>query len=710
MPGQPQPQQPAPDAPRVVTDQDKALASDWLKRINAALTRSDTIKAHKAFDRNRKLLRGIDGEHRLRVNLFYSELAAMRPALYAKDPEYAAKPTAGVSKSQLEATRKFGETVEILLARVLVKDGKLKKRAKRLVTSAYGTSVGWWKLAWQDGVKASDPLIQNRINDTQDNLQRLQTLRAQLDDPTTGTNEDLQIAQLQQTLEGLMAQVEVVTARGLTLDHVMPEDMIILDPSVREITDYERAGAIAQRVWMTRSRYRQIFGYECTKGKSYAEKGTGSPQATGGGGTSAADKRDDLLAVWEIWDHDSNRLLHVCEGEEGFCDPPTTPEWPGERWYPYFLLAFNEAEGDFFPISDVELIEQSVKDFNKCETDFAEDREDARPFTVVRKGGSLTDADVTNIRNRKGNDIVMVEGVGGQPIAHDIQTVNMGQMTPEVYDTQRARANIEMLLGGGDNIRGSVMEAKTATEAKIVAQGMQGRSGERRDVLEELLTEVGIYSLQVLLKKLTKDEVIRIAGEDAVWPEVTSPEDVFEKINLEVRGGSTGKPDQAVEQEQWTKLLPVIKDAAMQVAELREKGQNPLAEALVQLLRETLRRFDERLDLDQFLPAAPKDGQPDPQKLQQENNLMKQKGQELLDELKDLKEKEEKAYIAAAAQIATSANPLMAAQAFIQALQALQQIENGEETQGQEPDDAGMPPQAPPQGAMPQPNQPPPQP
>ena len=37
------------------------------------------------------------------------------------------------------------------------------------------TSIGWTKLSWQKDVR-TDPIIENRIGDTQDNLQRIKFL------------------------------------------------------------------------------------------------------------------------------------------------------------------------------------------------------------------------------------------------------------------------------------------------------------------------------------------------------------------------------------------------------------------------------------------------------------------------------------------------------------------------------------------------------
>ena len=684
------------DAPqsREVSSPDEKLAADWLKKIEAAKARPGIKDAHARFEANRKLLRGIDpkgdGKKRMRSNLYFANLAAIKPQVYAKDPEFTVAPTKAVPETQLEAAKRFASTAECVLSEVLVKGARLKKRAKRLLSGTYTTGVGWLKLCWQED-KRADPLIQNQIKDTQDNLQRLQALRQELTDPQAGSDTDLKIAEVQQMLAGLQSQAETSVARGLALDFVLSEDLLILDESIREMGDYERAGALAHRVWMSRAKYRAQFGHDCEKGKGYTEAAGGAMQAQAQG--SAGDKDAELLCVWEIWDQDSSRVFHVCDGEKGFCRPPFTPDWTGERWYPFFGLAFNEADGCFYPLSDIELIEPLVTEYNETRDDFVEDRRDARPFVVGRRGGSLTEKDLKNIKDRKGGDIVMVEGVGNNPLSNDLQAVNLGRIDPALYNTQPPRSDIEMLVGGGDAARGSVLEAKTATEAEILSQGLRGRSSERQDTMEDMLTEMGTFALQVCLLKLTTEEVQRIAGPDAVWPEL-SPQDVFEQVTLNVRGGSTGKPDRLQEQDRWTKLLPVIEGTIQKVSELRAQGQNELAGALVALTRETLRSFDERIDIEQFLPAPKADGQPDPQALAQQVEQLKALIKQLTEEKDKLEDQAEKGMVQAAAQIATSAQPLAAMQAFQMILAG---VEAGEDqNEGQTPglqaeDDAQAP-------------------
>jgi hypothetical protein len=355
-----------------------------------------------------------------------------------------------------------------------------------------------------------------------------------------------------------------------------------------------------------------------------------------------------------------------------------------------------------FPLSDIELTEPLVREYNEARDDLVRDRKDALPFTVIRKGGSLTEKDAENIRNRQGNDVFLIEGVGQQPIGNDIQSVTLGKIDPQNYNTQPARADIEQIIGGGDAARGSVLEAKTATEAEILSQGLRGRSAERQDIMEDLLTEVGIYALQVCLRKLSKAEVQAIVGASAEWPEVTSIDQIFSQITLDVRGGSTGKPDRLQDQDRWTKLLPVIEKTIEQVSELREKGQPQLAQALIELTRETLRRFDERLDIETFLPPAKEDSAPDPASMAQQLQQMKQKLEEQQQALDEAQDKQQQMVFTAATAIATSANPPLAVQAFQQALQVIQQdatmadqIQDGGAGQAQPGMPPGMPPGAP---------------
>ncbi|MCM2356285.1 MAG: hypothetical protein NDI68_06300 [Arenimonas sp.] len=632
----------------------KALVRQWHKRIEAALKR---VPAEK-FKKHRTLLAGKspDGTETVRANLHFANLAAMLPQIYAKDPEFAAQPTRAVDPEQIEAAKKFASTVEFMLHKVVVKDAGLKKQIKRQVRSTFPTSVGWIKASYQED-RRKDPLIVNRLKDTQDNIANIERLLAECEDEQVGRDHEQKLAELRQAMAGLEVQQEIVVAKGIAVDFVMAEDVVVLDASVLAVTDYQRADALALRVWMTEEKYRTTFGYKPS------QKATRYGQQQGTGAMQQNAENACLVCVWEIWDQQANRVHYVCDGEEDFCKESSSPDWCGERWYPFFLIAFNEIDGSFYPLSDIELTEKLVKEYNEAREDFARDRRECLPLTVARKGGSLTDDDLQRIKNRKGSDIILVEGNGGSnPLSNDLFSGQLGQIRQENYDTTQSRYDIERILGGSDATTGSLTKASTATEAEILSQGLRSRTAERQDILEDMLNELGKFCLEILLRKFGEAEVKRMAGPEAVWPRL-SMDQVFDLVNVEVRSGSTGKPDRLQEQDRWSKLLPIINEAVAKVAELRAQGQEALAQAVIEITRETLRRFDERIDIEQFLPKKP-EGEDDPALLKQQLVSAQGQMQTLMEQLAQLQDKVEKGYVAAAAAIATSANPALGAMAF----------------------------------------------
>lgn len=643
---------------RVVSDQDKKLAGNWRTKIEGALKRVD--KEFKRFEKNRRLLAGKVGGDQLtvemvRANLHFANMATMLPQVYAKDPEYSVKPTQAVPPEQLEATKKFAKTAEFMLTKVLVKDGMLKKQAKKLIRSNYTTSVGWLKCSFQEKPN-KDPLIANRIKDTQDNISRIEGLLKCLEDGGAGSQRDLLTAELNQAVAGLEIQQEVKVAKGIPLDFVLSEDIVVIDSTVRSITDYQRSSAMAHRVWMTPEQYQTRFKYTPKKAKSYSEQG--GQMAAG----DAADKNANLLCVWEIWSQDDNRIFYICDGEEGFCEEPSSPDWTGQRWYPFFLCAFNEIDGKFYPLSDVELTEKLVNEYNQNREDAVRDRQACLPVNVIRKGGALTDEDAKRIANRKGSDVITVEGVGGQPLTNDMFIGQLGKMDAAAYDTTATRYDIERLMGGSDSSTGSITKAKTLGEAEIMTAALRGRTDERRDTIEDMLNELGPYAIEIMLRKYSQTEVMAIAGPEATWPQM-SVDEIFNLVTIEVRGGSTGKPNQAQEQERWTKLLPIINEAVGKISDLRAAGQDALAEAVIELTRETLHRFDERIDIEQFLPKKA-EGEDDPAMLKQQLVSGQAQMKELMQKLQEANAKIEKGLVSAAASIATSQDPQRAALSF----------------------------------------------
>lgn len=73
------------------------------------------------------------------------------------------------------------------------------------------------------------------------------------------------------------------------------------------------------------------------------------------------------------------------------------------------------------------------------------------------------------------------------------------------------------------------------------------------------------------------------------WPQLTLAE-IAGEIYLDVEAGSSGKPNQAVEINNWQQMLPFL---------IQMPGINPMW-----LAKETIRRLDDRLDLTEAIAAG----------------------------------------------------------------------------------------------------------
>ena len=240
------------------SESQKALAKQWGKRLEKELKKRKEDKTEKRYKELRAYVRGDvgdDGEVGLvRTNIIHSNFAAILPQIYAKNPEISVSPTESVG-SAVPWVPGFCKTLQAVLHRKFVTEGKLKKRAKSAIRSAMTTAVGWAKVSWQKDVR-TDPLIDNRINDTQDNLQRIQYLIAEIKEDDDSRSElEAKQGELEQQIKALQQQAEVKTVEGIAIDRVLTEDIFVIDDTIYHFDQYDQPEAIAHRVWMTCEQY-----------------------------------------------------------------------------------------------------------------------------------------------------------------------------------------------------------------------------------------------------------------------------------------------------------------------------------------------------------------------------------------------------------------------------------------------------------------------
>lgn len=596
------------------------LAKKWSERIAAA--RKHFEKFHKRVKHNRKVVSGFDwgkspddaNFYTHRANLIHGTITAILPNIYARNPEISVTP-----KRTGQDVKLLCKTIETVTNRQLT-DAKLKRRAKSSVKAALTCSFGVVKVMYQRDM-AEDPIIKERIQDTQDNIARVEALTMQMEDNEARSEQDSVKAELEETLEALNEKVEVIAAEGIVIDRVLTEHLLI-DPSVAEFWDYPTADWMAQIVPMKKSVAEGIYKIKLDKAKSYRSAETGDAGRIFAG---AAATDDSQICIIEIWDKQSQRVFTMAEGCDYWLRDPYSPERVGERWYPFFLLPFQTVDGELIGPSLVDLTERLQTEHNDTRDKFNEHRDIIKPGYIV--SSDVDPKTIVSHQNSVLGEYTLMDA-DGKPLAQVIQPKQHPAMDPLVYDTSAVRYDWEQVSGMQDAARSSVVNAKTATEANIMQQSLSGRVSEFRDQVEDDIQEIAQYAAEILLQELSQAQVEKIMGQHKTgpltgpdglplldpmtqqqmegiiepaydWPAMSRAE-VFDLVQLQIRAGTTGEPDKIEQQETWIKLMPVIQPLIIQIMQFQMQGIDTTS--LESLLRETVARFDDRLDVEQIIP------------------------------------------------------------------------------------------------------------
>lgn len=513
--------------------------------------------------------------------------------------------------------RSFAGTLEIITARMW-HDAALKRRGRQWVRSALSTGIGILKASWQERT-APSPETSTAINDLQRDIARLRSMR---DDLNEDAGNEALIAQYERELARLQQQPEPVIARGYAIDVVRPEDWQVAPGVV--IGGYLDAPWIAERIPMLAEDAKADFGLtgeqikKATKYKARKpEMGREiTPAVDASLSASDADNyvttatpnasidgdSEDFVMVWEIWDREGGCVLTGIEGCPFWVKQPWTPS-ATERFFPYFSFIISEVDGQRHPQSLVARTAKLLDEYNRIGTAERDHRKRVMPQIIFDE--EQVDQDTAN---------KLTSGVAGEWVG--IKTTSQNKIgdialpkpypgiDPALYDRNRITSEIERLWGVQEALSGAVNVAKTATEAEIQQTGFQARSGGRRDAMESCLGELAQYTAEIARAQVTLEDARQMVGPDAFWPQYSGPDDLRSLVSVDIRAGSSGKPNTSAERQAWAATLPMLQQGVMQIGQLRNSPPDEIADSLAELMRITVERSGDRIDISQLLPKA----------------------------------------------------------------------------------------------------------
>jgi len=498
--------------------------------------------------------------------------------------------------------------------------------------------LGWIKGTFcTDTIR--DPLMVSKMNSLQDNIKTIDALIAENQDGMSAEDLDAQREALQLQLDVLNAGVEREIVKGMVIDSVKAGDIVVC-PSVRELLDYREAPWIRQNIFMPKDRAIKQFDLskdQLKSAKTYRmpnggdegeEANEATPVPTDNPSLGPNQDEIDWVCIKERWSMEDGLIYQWIAGCDYWLAPPQPPQFPTDRFYGFFLVAYNWVDDRRYPVSDVSNMTALQDEWSARRSAARTWRERSKPGLLIN-GQAMTADDVKRITAADISENVVLQDLPPDtPLASVVALKPTPQWSPEMFDTTDINRELEMVSGAQDAASGSVQTAKTATEAEILQHGNQGRSGEKVDSLDDMMSEYAWYTAQQSVQAYSLQEVMKIAGPGAVWPEM-SLEDLEQMVMVDIEAGSMGAPDTNQERQTWVQLYPMIQQTANEIAQLVASKMVPgpvnpatgqagppvlqppspdqiqLAKNKKALLEQTMQVFDERLSVDDFIPPIP---------------------------------------------------------------------------------------------------------
>jgi hypothetical protein len=614
---------PDPEQPR----SSKALVNEWQDKIIRAKKHWDrshkTIKQDMDFFMGKQWPYPTEHDERYVANIVQSHIKQKVASLYAKNPKATAKRRKtmdfaiwGEEASELQMAQtqnqitiqqtgapdpqamallqdvsegmmkranieKVARTLEIVFHHIM-EEQDIKTQMKQLVRRTCVTGVGFVKLGYHRMMEKR-PEDAEKITDATEELKTLERLMADRQDDIFDENS-ARAEQLKLLLRELSEKEEHIVSEGLVFDFPQSQT-IIVDPKCRQIKGFIGADWVAQEFILNVDEVKEIYGVDL--GKTYTRHEDQVKKLHDGN-----DKSDEcnLARIWEIYNKRDGMKYVMADGYPEFLEEPSCPEIKLKRFWPFFVLTFNEVENEreIYPPSDVRLLMPIQREYNLARQRLREHRNANRPLYVTPVG-SLSESDVRKLIDRSPNEVIQLQAIQpGQKVSDVLQPVMPIPIDPSLYDVSMYMEDIYRVIGSQEANMGGT-SSSTATEVSVAESSRQTAMGSNVDDLDEFLSELSKAAGQVLLTMMDPASVQKIAGPGASWPTLSAQE-IADNLMLEIQAGSSGRPNKAAEIANFERLAPTL---------LQIPGIDP-----AWMAKEAIKRMDDSIDLTDVIKGA----------------------------------------------------------------------------------------------------------
>ena len=625
-----------PEKPETDPDEEELVKKRW-REYERARKFDENFRKQVAIDR-RYAAGTSDLAWAVTTNLIGAFIDILVALLYARDPDVSVSKAPQVNDSGpgAEQMEQFSLTLQIVISH-LWRRGKLKKAARKGVRSVLSNAEGWFK-ATVIAEKVPKPEVEAPLNDARETVARLKAQQELLDDPNgaeDAATRDAQIQEKEALIADLEHKIELAINKMFVIDFIQTEN-IQVSCDIASIEDYLEADWIANEMYIDKeealARFDRLQPEDVKSAKQYFQRapkelttrdidnvlpqGMLTAESAQAFTTSTSDPSNDSLCFYravELWDRRDKNIYTMLDGVKKWAKEPYQPPYPTSRFYPYFYFAFYEVDGQRHAQSLSWRLYKLQDEYSATRSNFRITRERSIPG-VLFNATMLDDNEAKKLTESKHQEYTALRPADpGTPIGNLFAAKPVQGIDMRLYDPTLILNDMERISGVQEALSAAINgpgNPRTATEANIQQSGTAARTNANRDFLEGMLTDLAQYTAEQALQAFSIQEVQRIAGPQAFWPANMSIEDLFTLVEVDIEAGTTGKPKAPSDQQAWATILPLIRELIGQIEQAFAQGNMPMANALIELIKETMVRMGDDTDADRFIPKAPPPGSP----------------------------------------------------------------------------------------------------
>lgn len=461
-------------------------------------------------------------------------------------------------KTQENSIRQVGKTMEILFEYFMNEaDPDFKTQFKQVIKRMLTNYVGYVKLDFQREVGETDAI--SNIDDHRTQVRHLEKLIKDISEGEKVKEGDPEIEEARLMLQALREKEQIVIREGLVFDFPTAQS-IKIDPKCTQIKGFVNADWIAEEKAMCPDRASEIYGIDLREaGASIFKKEKQVEDIWDDEEQQADDAEYEFVKIYDYYHKPSGLQYTVTPGFVDFLEEPKAPNVELQRFWPIYTLAPNEIEhhDSIYGTSDVQLIAPMQRELNISRQGLSEHRRFARP-KIAYVDGALHEQDVDLLRHHPSFAVLPMKGlIAGQNVNDLLQPIQTPGVDPNLYQTNHVNQDIEQTLGVAEAQLGATRPDVTATQSSIAESAMATTLSSHRDEVDDMLSEITRGSGEILLKEMSLEQVQRIVGPGAVWPDLAQSE-IQDEIFLEIEAGSSGKPNAAAELGKLERVMPFI--------------------------------------------------------------------------------------------------------------------------------------------------------